>query len=129
MILSNRVPGWLDQEDQQYLRAHYVQLAPLILVPGHEVESGQGSFELLVGGQYELEKGGVGDCLVDGIIRQDGWVSSLDPGEHTLLASNAACTVRRYYPPEAKTLVANSSWLPYFTPPSLSIPSPVVHQR
>jgi hypothetical protein len=129
IILSYRVPGWLNSTDQSFLATHYVLLAPLMLVPGYEVVSGEASFELLVSGKYEIEKSGPAVCVLDGAMRERGWVGYLAAGQHTLAASGTPCVVRRYYPPAAHELVANPSWLPYYTPPELEFPHPILSQR
>lgn len=129
VILSYRVPGWLKPTDQSFLATHYVPLAPLILVPGYRIDSGVASFELLVSGKYEVEKSGPADCVLDGAPRGRDWVGNLAAGQHTLATSGTPCLVRRYYPPAARALVANYSWLPYYTPPELEFPRPIFPQR
>jgi hypothetical protein len=129
VILSYRVPGWLNSTDQSFLATHYVPLAPLILVPGYEVASGEASFELLVSGKYEIEKSGPAGCVLDGAMRDRDWVGNLAAGQHTLATSGTPCMVRRYYPPAARALIANRSWLPYYTPPELALPLPLLPQR
>jgi hypothetical protein len=129
IILSYRVPGWLNSTDQRFVATHYLPLAPLILVPGYEVVSGEASFELIVSGKYEIETSGPAGCVLDGAMRDRGWVGNLSAGQHTLVTAGAPCIVRRYYPPAARALVANRSWLPYYTPPELELPRPVTPQR
>jgi hypothetical protein len=124
VIVSYRLPGWLLPRDREFIARHYVSLAPYVLAQGFGAggpEARNEAFELLATTRYELLSGGTGQCLLDGRKVHSGELRTLARGRHTLhTPPNARCTVRRYYPDEARRMIANPDLLPYLVPPALS---------
>lgn len=125
IVQSYRVPAWLTPADRAYIGVHYVPIAPLLLVPGFASTSATPqSFELLVTGLYEVITSGE-PCEIDGAAMTPDRPVTLTAGTHRISTPDGTCVVRRYYPKEARALVANPTWLPYFTPPGLRMPQPL----
>jgi hypothetical protein len=125
IIVSYRLPGWLLPRDRAFFSRHYVSLTPLVAVQGHSgggEAPGEESFELLSSGRYEILTGGPGYCRIDGVpAARGGQPVTLESGLHTLgTGAFTTCTVRRYYPREARELIANPRQLPYLVSPKLA---------
>lgn len=125
IILSYRLPGWLLRRDRTFLEQHYVLLAPLVAVQGHLTGGKvprEEAFELLSPGPYEVLMEGPGDCRIDGALAsRGGHPISLKSGMHTLsTGAHTTCMVRRFYPREARELIANPRHLPYLVSPKLA---------
>jgi len=121
IVRSYRVPAWLTRSDRDFLDARYVALTPYLLVPGFDTHGREGTFaaDLLAGGEYEVLREGDGVCSLDGRSFTSDQRFTLQAGPHVVAASRARCALRRYYPPEARQLIANPERLPYLSAPYL----------
>jgi hypothetical protein len=121
VVLSYRVPGWLTPADRAFVGERYVGLTPQLMVPGFDSRGREGTFtaELLAGGEYEVLRQGNGVCTLDGQLFTSGQRFTLEAGAHRVSASRARCAFRRFYPIEARQLVANPDGLPYLSAPYL----------
>ena len=121
IVLSYRVPKWLTHADRAFVRERYVTLTPLLLVPGFDSDGREGTFaaDLPVGGEYEVLREGNGVCTLDGQPFTSGQRFTLAAGAHRVSAAGARCAIRRFYPIEARQLVANPDDLPYLSAPYL----------
>jgi hypothetical protein len=128
IVVSYRVPGWLTPKDFRYLIDHYVRLTPLILVPGFDsLNRGEiYALDVISPGAYEVITQGAGQAILDGTPVLGGQTLQMSGGAHLLKVSGVRCMLRRHYPKEAVKLLANPEGLPYFTPPSLELPQPIV---
>jgi hypothetical protein len=125
IIVSYRLPGWLLPRDRAFFMRHYVPLTPLVAVQGHSgggEAPGEETFELLSSGLYETVIAGPGYCRIDGVpTARDGQPVMLESGLHTLdTGARTTCAVRRFYPREARELIANPRQLPYLVSPKLA---------
>jgi hypothetical protein len=92
IVLSYRVPGWLDPADQQLLKANYVADEAGLGLLGTEVSNAEPRGELWVR-RAQPFVAEVGPCLVDGVVHAPGDEFELAPGAHTVAATEQRCRV------------------------------------
>ena len=128
IVISYRIPGWLNQQDVEFIKDHYVLLTPLVLAPGFDSRGrfGHLPFQIILPGEFSINASGTQGWLLDGARVAPGQRISLAAGPHFLEGKDGRCSLGRYYPPEATRLLANPEGLPYFTAPGLQLPAPVI---
>lgn len=107
VIIPNYRFGWLQSEDVEFIRKHYVSLADDFLVLGQVVSPQGGTFECLHGGEYLVSPHGDGvtgpqKLYLDEVPIQPSSIHQLSPGNHTLRTDSGQPVLVRWVGPNLK---------------------------